>query len=126
MTRQILETDKAPAAIGPYSQAVSVGGTVFVSGQLPIDPATGKMVEGNIAEKTRQILTNLTAVAKSAGLTLENVAKTTIFLTDLGEFKEMNEAYSEFFPEGPPARSTVQVAALPLGSNIEIEAILCR
>lgn len=124
MHRTVISTDNAPAAIGPYSQAVSANGTLYLSGQLPIDPATGKMLETNIGDKTDQILKNAAAIAKTAGTTLENVVKTTIFLTDLGDFKEVNEAYAKHFSQAPPARSTVQVAALPLGSNIEIEFIL--
>ncbi|MCP3892820.1 MAG: RidA family protein [Desulfobulbaceae bacterium] len=124
MSRSVISTVKAPAAIGPYSQAISVNGLLFISGQLPIDPADGKIVEKTIGTKTEQILVNAREIAKEAGLTLNNVVKTTIFLTDLGDFQEVNEAYAKYFPENPPARSTVQVAALPLGSNIEIEFIL--
>jgi 2-iminobutanoate/2-iminopropanoate deaminase len=124
MSKTIISTTKAPAAIGPYSQAIRSGDLLFISGQLPIDPSDAKMVEGAIGEKTRQILKNAAAVAAEAGMSLENVVKTTIFLTDLNDFQEMNSAYEESFPENPPARSTVQVAALPLGSNIEIEFIL--
>lgn len=119
-----ISTENAPAAIGPYSQAVSANNLLFISGQLPINPATGVMVEGTIGEKTEQILKNAAAIAQFAGTSLASVVKTTIFLTDLGDFKEMNEAYAKHFTEAPPARSTIQVAALPLGSNIEIEFIL--
>jgi len=125
MTKKIHQTDMAPAALGPYSQAVSMGSLLFISGQLPIDPATGKMVEGDISARTHQVLANMQAIAEAAGASLEQVVKTTIFLTDLGDFQAMNSAYATHFPAAPPARSTVQVAALPLGSNIEIEAILC-
>jgi 2-iminobutanoate/2-iminopropanoate deaminase len=124
MEKRVIATDKAPAATGPYSQAIAVDKLLFMSGQLPIDPATGKMVEGSIGERTRQILKNASAVAEAAGTGLERAVKTTVFLTDLGDFAEMNEAYGSFFKELPPARSTVQVAALPLGSSIEIEFIL--
>ncbi len=124
MERRVIATPKAPAAIGPYSQAILAGKMLFISGQLPIDPATGKMIEGDIAAKTRQILSNVSAIAREAGTDLGRVVKTTVFLTDLGDFQEMNGAYAEFFPESPPARSTIQVAALPLSSNIEIEFIL--
>lgn len=124
MHRTVISTDNAPSAIGPYSQAVSANGMLFISGQLPINPETGKMLEGNIGDKTDQIVKNAGAIAAAAGTTLENVVKTTIFLTDLGDFKEVNEAYAKHFTEAPPARSTVQVAALPLGSNIEVEFIL--
>lgn len=126
MNRSIITTNKAPAAIGPYSQAVATGNLLFISGQLPIDPESGKMVEKSIGEKTEQILKNGQAIAKEAGLSLDNVVKTTIFLTDLGDFQEVNEAYAKHFSPDPPARSTVQVAALPLGSNIEIEFILAK
>ena len=124
MTRSVIYTPQAPAAIGPYSQAIATDNLLFVSGQLPIDPATGKMVDGDIGTKTRQILNNVTAIAKQAGTDLGKTVKTTIFLTDLADFQAVNSAYGSYFPESPPARSTVQVAALPLGSNIEIECIL--
>jgi len=124
MTKKIHQTDKAPAALGPYSQAVSVGSLLFISGQLPIDPVSGKMIDGDIASRTHQVLANLKAIAEAAGASLDRIVKTTIFLTDLSDFQTMNSAYATHFPEAPPARSTVQVAALPLGSNIEIEAIL--
>lgn len=124
MTRQVISTTKAPAAIGPYSQAIRTENMIFVSGQLPIDPETGTIIEGDISSKTRQILENATNIAQEAGCSLNDVVKTTIFLTDLSDFQEMNQAYSQYFKEAPPARSTVQVAALPLGSNIEIEFIL--
>lgn len=117
-------TSQAPAAIGPYSQAVACGELVFISGQLPIDPATGRMVDAPIAERTRQVMRNIEAIAREAGGNLAGIVKTTIFLTDLADFQAVNGAYGEHFPETPPARSTVQVAALPLGSNIEIEAVL--
>ena len=124
MHRTSISTNNAPAAIGPYSQAVSANGTLYISGQLPIDPSTGNMLEGNIGDKTDQILKNASAIATAAGTSLASVVKTTIFLTDLGDFKEVNEAYAKHFTDAPPARSTVQVAALPLGSKIEIEFIL--
>jgi 2-iminobutanoate/2-iminopropanoate deaminase len=124
MNRKSIATDKAPSAIGPYSQAISTGNLVFISGQLPIDPATGKLIDATISERTHQVLRNLQAIAREAGGNLADIVKTTIFLTDLADFKEVNTAYGEYFPTSPPARSTVQVAALPLGSNIEIEAIL--
>lgn len=124
MTKKIHQTDKAPAALGPYSQAVSANNLLFISGQLPLDPTTGKFVDGDIAARTHQIIANIRAIAETAGASLENVVKTTIFLTDLSDFQAMNNAYATHFTGAPPARSTVQVAALPLGSNIEIEAIL--
>lgn len=124
MSKQVIATEHAPAAIGPYSQAIKTENLLFISGQLPIDPATKKMVEGDISLKTNQILKNAANIAREAGFDLNKVVKTTIFLTDLGDFAEMNTAYESHFPTAPPARSTVQVAALPLGSNIEIEFIL--
>ncbi len=124
MKRKVISTPQAPAAIGPYSQAIATESLLFISGQLPIDPISGKMLDGEIGAKTRQIITNATAIAKEAGIDLSRVVKTTIFLTNLADFQEVNDAYATFFPESPPARSTVQVAALPLGSNIEIEFIL--
>ena len=124
MHRTCISTENAPSAIGPYSQAVSANGSLYISGQLPIDPSTGNMLEGNIGDKTDQILKNASAIATAAGTSLASVVKTTIFLTDLGDFKEVNEAYAKHFTDAPPARSTVQVAALPLGSKIEIEFIL--
>jgi 2-iminobutanoate/2-iminopropanoate deaminase len=126
MNRTVIYTPQAPAAIGPYSQAIATDDLLFVSGQLPIDPSTGKMVEGDIGTKTRQILKNVAAIAEEAGTGLTKTLKTTIFLTDLADFQAVNSAYGSHFPESPPARSTVQVAALPLGSNIEIEFILAR
>jgi 2-iminobutanoate/2-iminopropanoate deaminase len=123
MKREIIATDRAPAAVGPYSQAVRAGGFVFTAGQIPLDPATGRLVEGGIEAQTRQVLTNLSAVLQAAGTSLADVTKTTVFLTDMGDFKAMNGVYAEFFPAAPPARSTVQVAALPLGARIEIEAV---
>lgn len=123
MNREIIATDRAPAAVGPYSQAVRLGDFVFTAGQIPLNPATGQMVEGGIEAQTRQVLTNVSAVLEAAGTSLAKVVKTTVFLADMGEFKAMNGVYAEFFPAEPPARSTVQVGALPLGARVEIEAI---
>jgi 2-iminobutanoate/2-iminopropanoate deaminase len=123
MDRNVIATDKAPAAVGPYSQAIRVGDFVFTAGQIPLDPTSGQMVEGGIEVQTRQVLTNLSAVLEAAGTSLADVVKTTVFLADMSQFKAMNGVYAEFFPDAPPARSTVQVAALPLGASIEIEAI---
>ncbi len=121
--KQAIKTDKAPAAIGPYSQAVSASGKMlFVSGQLPLDPATGQM-PGSIEEQTRQCLTNIKNILEAAGLSLDNVVKTVIFMKDLSDFQKMNETYATFFQGTPPARSTVQAAALPKDAPIEIEAI---
>lgn len=123
MKREVISTDKAPAAVGPYSQAVRVGDFVFAAGQLAIDPAVGKLIEGDVAIQTRQVLTNLSAVLEAAGSSLDRVVKTTVFLKDMGQFKAMNAVYGEFLHSDPPARSTVEVAALPLGALVEIEAI---
>jgi 2-iminobutanoate/2-iminopropanoate deaminase len=123
MNREIIATGQAPGAVGPYSQAVRVDNFVFTAGQIPLDPATGQMVEGGIEAQARQALTNVSAVLEAAGTSLANVVKTTVFLADMGEFKAMNSVYAEFFPNAPPARSAVQAAALPLGARIEVEAI---
>lgn len=121
-----LHTDKAPAAIGPYSQAIEVNGMVFASGQIPLDPATGNVVEGGIKEQTRQALTNAKAIMEAAGLTLANVVKTTVFMADMTDFAAMNEVYSTFFTEPYPARSAVAVKALPKGVLVEVECIAAR
>lgn len=118
-----ISTTKAPAAIGPYSQAIKVGGLVFVSGQLPIDPATGAFAEGGIKELTRQSLTNMKAILEEAGTSMANVVKTTVFLTDMNDFAAMNEVYAEFFAAPFPARSAVAVKTLPKGALVEIECI---
>ena len=116
-----LSTPKAPAAIGPYAQGVAASGSmVFVSGQLPIDPATGDLCTGTMAEQTRQSMNNVAAILAEAGCTLADVVKTTIFLKDLGDFAEVNGAYAEFFPNDPPARACVQVAKLPKDARVEI------
>ena len=122
MTKTIISTDTAPAAIGPYSQAVKAGGLLFLSGQLPINPVTGVMAKG-IDEQTRQAIKNVEALLLFAGLTLGHVVKNSVFLSDLGNFSAMNEVYREFFPEAPPARSCFQVAGIPLGALVEIEAV---
>ena len=122
-----IQTEKAPAAIGPYSQAIDSGaGIVFVSGQLPIDPATGAFPEGGVQEQTRQSLTNAKAILESAGLSLKNVVKTTVFLADMADFAAMNEIYAQFFSAPFPARSAVAVKALPKGALVEIECIASR
>lgn len=126
MTRQIVQTDNAPGAVGPYSQGTRTDELVFTAGQLPLDPATGSFVEGGIQEQTRQALKNLQAVLEAGGAGLDSVVKSTVFLQDMGEFKLMNEVYGEFFTDNPPARSAVEVAALPLGARVEIEAIALR
>ena len=122
-----IQTDQAPAAIGPYSQAIDSGaGLVFVSGQIPIDPSTGTFVPGGIREQTRQSLTNAQAILAAAGLGLENVVKTTVFLADMGDFAAMNEVYAQFFTAPFPARSAVAVKTLPKGALVEIECIAAR
>jgi len=121
--RKVIATAGAPAAIGPYSQAIQAGGLVFVSGQIPLDPETGQVVQGGIAAQTERALESLRAILDASGSGLERVVKTTVFLTDLGTFNEVNEVYARFFPHAPPARATVQVAALPRGVGIEIEAV---
>ena len=121
--KEIISTSKAPAAIGPYSQGVKVGNMVFVSGQIPIDPETGNIVEGGIKEQTRRVLENIKAILESIGGSLNNVVKTTVFMVDLSEFSEMNEVYKEYFSGNFPARSTVQVSALPKNVKIEIEVV---
>lgn len=118
-----ISTTKAPAAIGPYSQAIKVGGLVFVSGQLPIDPATGAFAEGGIKELTRQSLTNMKAILEEAGTSMANVVKTTVFLADMNDFAAMNEVYAEFFAAPFPARSAVAIKTLPKGALVEIECI---
>ena len=121
--KDIIATDRAPQAIGPYSQAVRAGSLVFASGQIPINPATGEFVAGGIAEQTEQVLRNLTAVFEAAGLALDHVVKTTVFLVDMDDFTDMNEVYGRFFGQQPPARATVQAARLPRDARVEIEAI---
>ena len=119
-------TSAAPAAIGPYSQAIEVNGFVYASGQLPIDPATGAFPEGGVQEQTSQSLLNVKAILEEAGLTLANVVKTTVYLADMGDFAAMNEIYSQFFSQPFPARSAVAVKALPKGALVEVEVIAAR
>jgi 2-iminobutanoate/2-iminopropanoate deaminase len=121
--REAVSTSGAPKAVGPYSQAVKCGGFVFCSGQLPLDPATGKMEEGGIRAQTERVLRNLEAVLSAGGSGLGSVVKTTVYLTDMSEFPEMNEVYRSFFQGDPPARVTVQVSKLPMGAKVEIDAI---
>jgi 2-iminobutanoate/2-iminopropanoate deaminase len=123
MQRTVISAQDAPAAIGPYSQAIRAGGLVFLSGQLPVDPASGQIVDGDIGAMTRQIFANISAVLAAAGSSLANVVKVTVFLADMGDFATMNAAYAEFFTADPPARSTVQVARLPKDARIEIEVV---
>jgi 2-iminobutanoate/2-iminopropanoate deaminase len=123
MDKQIIATEKAPAAVGPYSQGVQTSNLVFTAGQLGIIPGTKDFAGTTIEDQTRQALENLKAVLEAGGSCLKHVVKTTVFLQDIGEFTRMNGVYAEFFPENPPARSAVQVAALPLGGHVEIEAV---
>jgi 2-iminobutanoate/2-iminopropanoate deaminase len=123
MTKETISTEKAPGAIGPYSQAIKAGGMIYCSGQIPIDIATGEFVAGGVAEQTRQVLVNLSAVLESAGSGLNDVVKTTVFLADMNDFAAMNEVYAEFFSENKPARATVQAARLPRDARVEIDCI---
>ena len=123
MTKRIISTDRAPKAIGPYSQGVRGGGLVFFSGQIPLDPATGEMRGETVAEQTEQVMENIAALLDAAGLGFDDVVKTTIFLTDLKEFATVNEIYGKRFAGAPPARSTVEVQGLPRGAKVEIEVI---
>ena len=124
--KRAIATTAAPQAIGPYSQAVAVGDLIFLSGQIPLDPDRGRLIEGSIEDETRQALKNLSAVLSTEGLTMNAIVRTTVYLTDLEDFPRVNQTYAEFFQEPFPARATVQVAALPRGAKIEIDAIAVR
>jgi 2-iminobutanoate/2-iminopropanoate deaminase len=126
MARSKVATDSAPAALGPYSQAIILDGMVFCSGQIGLDPASGQLAEGDVQAQTHRALQNLSAVLEAASSSLANVVKTTVFLTDMGNFTAMNEVYATYFSDEPPARSTVAVAELPKGAQVEIEAIATR
>jgi 2-iminobutanoate/2-iminopropanoate deaminase len=127
MAKKIVSSDRAPKAIGPYSQAVDLGDLVFLSGQIPLDPASGQIVgAGDIQAQTERVLQNLQGVLQAAGLTMAHIVRTTVFMIDLAEFPRMNEVYSGYFPQDPPARSTVQVSALPRGARVEIDAVARR
>jgi 2-iminobutanoate/2-iminopropanoate deaminase len=123
MKKKVIQTEKAPKAIGPYSQAIQVGNFLFLSGQIPLDPKTGELVKGDIRQQTQQVLENIKGVLESQKLGMEDVVKVTIFLKDIGNFNQVNEVYATYFPSSPPARSTVEVAKLPRDADIEIEAI---
>jgi 2-iminobutanoate/2-iminopropanoate deaminase len=123
MKREIIEIQEAPAAIGPYSQAVKIGDLVFASGQLPVNPETGEIVQGDIEAQTRQAIKNLKLVLEGAGSALESTVKTTLFIVHMEDFPRINKVYTELFPSAPPARSCVEVSALPKGAKVEIEAI---
>ena len=121
--KKVIQTDRAPKAIGPYSQAIQAGNFLFLSGQIPLDPKTGELVKGDIRRQTQQVLENIKGILESQKLGMEDLVKTTIFLKEIGNFNQVNEVYSTFFPSFPPARSTVEVARLPRDVEIEIEAI---
>lgn len=121
--KEIVKTDRAPAAIGPYSQAVKAGGFVYASGQIGLDPATGEIVEGGVREQTERVLNNLKGVLEAAGSSLDRMVKTTVFLADMGDYAAMNEVYGKFFQTDPPARAAVQAAGLPKNVRVEIDAI---
>jgi 2-iminobutanoate/2-iminopropanoate deaminase len=123
MGKEVIQTDKAPKPIGPYSQAIRAGNFIFLSGQLPIDPSTGEMVSGDIRQQTRQVLENVKGVLESQGLGMQDIVKVSIFLRDMGNFNQMNEVYATYFSSHPPARSTVEVGKFPKNADIEIEAI---
>ena len=123
MKKKVIQTEKAPKAIGPYSQAIQAGNFLFLSGQIPLDPASGELVKGDIREQTRRVLENLKGVLESQKLGMEDVVKVTIFLKDMGNFSQVNEVYATYFSSSPPARATVEVARLPRDVDIEIEAI---
>ena len=123
MKKKVIQTEKAPKAIGPYSQAIQAGNLLFLSGQIPLDPASGELVKGDIRQGTKRVLENMKGVLESQGLGMEDVVKVTIFLKDMGNFSQVNEVYGTYFPSSPPARSTVEVARLPRDVDIEIEAI---
>jgi 2-iminobutanoate/2-iminopropanoate deaminase len=126
MKRQIVATDAAPKAVGPYSQAVWAGDLLFCAGQIPLDPQTGTLVAGGVVEQTTRVLENIRGVLRSQGLDFPNVIKSTVFLSDMNHFAAMNEVYARCFPQDPPARSTVQVARLPKDALVEIEVVACR
>lgn len=123
MKKITIASAEAPAAIGPYSQAIRAGGFIFISGQIPLDPGSGALVPGGVREQTQRVIDNLSAVLKAGGLSMADVVKTTVFMTDLGRFAEMNAVYATAFPDCAPARATVEVRALPKGAQVEIEAV---
>ena len=123
MNKKVIQTEKAPKALGPYSQAIQAGNFLFLSGQIPLDPKTGELVKGDIRKQTQQVLENIKGILESQGLGMENVVKSTIFLKDIANFNQVNEVYATYFPSSPPARSTIEVTKLPRNADIEIEAI---
>lgn len=128
MKKETVKTDRAPKAIGPYSQGIAVGDCeiCYFSGQIPLDPETGKLVEGDIAVQTKRVLKNIDALLSSRGMNAQNVVKTTVFLADIADFAKVNEVYAQYFSVDPPARSCVQVAALPANAKVEIEVVACK
>lgn len=124
--KKIIHTEKAPAAVGPYSQAVETNGILYISGQIPVNPAIGKFVEGGIKEQTRQVMENIGAILAEAGYTYSDVVKSTCLLSDMVNFKDMNEVYAEYYPENQPARAAFSVLGLPLGAMVEIETIAIK
>ncbi len=124
--KRIIHTQNAPAAVGPYSQAVESNGTLYIAGQVPVNPATGKIVDGDITEQTRQVMLNIKAILEEAGYNFTDVVKSTCLLADMSDFKDMNEVYAEFYPENQPARAAFAVKGLPLGAIIEIETIAIK
>jgi len=124
--KKIIHTDKAPAAVGPYSQAVEIKGILYISGQIPVDPAIGKIVEGGIKEQSRQVMENIGAILAEAGYTYSDVVKSTCLLSDMADFKDMNEVYAEYYPDNQPARAAFAVKGLPLGAMVEIETIAIK
>jgi len=123
MRKKVIQTERAPKAIGPYSQAIQAGNLLFISGQIPLNPATGELVMGDVRQQTTRVLENIKGILESQGIKMEDVIKTTIFLKNMGNFNQVNEVYANYFPSFPPARSTVEVARLPRDVEIEIEAI---
>ena len=126
MEKKIIQTNDAPAPIGPYNQAVQMGDFLFVSGQIPLDPATGDLITSGIQDETKMVMENLSAILKSAGMGFDNVVKSTIFIMDMKQFSEINSVYGNYFTKDAPARETVQVAGLPKGVNVEISVIACK
>ena len=126
MTREVVATSKAPEAVGAYSQAIVSGDHIFCSGQVPLDPESGELISGSVADETRRCMDNLSAVLEEAGSSLENVVKVNAYLADIGDFAEFNEAYSAYFPSQPPARAAVGVSGLPKGARVEIECVARR
>ena len=126
MSKQIIKTDKAPSPIGPYSQAIQVGNFLFVSGQIALQKSSGQLLTSNVEEETTQVMANVEEILKSAGMSFNNVVKTTIFLQDMGAFPRVNEVYGKYFKDAPPARETVEVSALPKGVNVEISCIAVK